>query len=197
MNSAVVVYDTIDLSRSVHHICIIPNLTIRPSFSFATFLTSLKFDRKFRTGRLTQLFGDFSYKYGTVSHQPTSFHDNVCVRELFDFVTHHFPTFKLNSCLINYYPNSNCSMPDHSDNESCIGENSFIVTISFGTQRRMFFKDINSYETLCSVLLNDGHVLIFSKTSQLLFSHGIPSDRSSDSHDLTPRISATFRHIIV
>ncbi|KAL5247709.1 hypothetical protein ACHWQZ_G019554 [Mnemiopsis leidyi] len=62
VNSAVVVYDTIDLSRSVHHICIIPNLTIRPSFSFATFLTSLKFDRKFRTGRLTQLFGDFSYK---------------------------------------------------------------------------------------------------------------------------------------
>lgn len=84
-------------------------------------------------------------------------------------------------------------MPDHSDNEPCIEENSFIVTISLGTTRRMHFKSSNSGESLCSIPLTDGHVLIFSKRSQCYFSHGIPATVSTDKLELTPRISATFR----
>ena len=193
MNRAVVIYDTTEISHFPFNISIIPNLIFRPSFSFATLLTSLTFDHKFKTGRLTQLFGNFSYAYGTVSHQPSSIQSNACVRELFDFVNLHFPNFKLNSCLINYYPSSDCPLPDHSDNEPCIEENSFIVTISLGTTRRMHFKSSNSGESLCSILLNDGHVLIFSRRSQCYFSHGIPAIVSTDKLELTPRISATFR----
>jgi hypothetical protein len=191
-----VIYDTIEFSNSSNYICIIPDITIHPSFSFSTLLTSLNFDRKFKSGRLTQFFGISSYNYGAVSHEPTNMHDNIFVRELFDSVDRIFPSFKLNSCLINYYPSANCSMPDHSDNEPCIDDESFIVTISLGTKRRMVFKSIDSGDRLCSIMLYDGHVLIFSKKSQRFFTHGIPATMNTDIDDYSPRISATFRCIL-
>ena len=175
-------------------ICIIPELFFQPSFSFAELLQSLKFDRRFKSGRHTLLFGNMPYNYGTVSHVPKNFSDNRFVCEMLDFVNHNFPCFGLNSCLINYYPDSSSSIPDHSDDKLSIAENSFIVTISLGSRRRIFFKEIISGSRLCSVTLNDGSILIFSKKSQSFFTHGIPPSLT-DADDYTPRISATFRNL--
>ena len=65
-------------------------------------------------------------------------------------------------------------MPDHSDDEQAIDENSFIVTVSLGSDRTMNFKRKHSKELIASVTLSDGMVLIFSKRSQYVFTHGIP-----------------------
>ena len=196
MNSEVIIYDTVEFSNSARNIFIIPNVVFQPSFSFSTLLTSLNFDRKFKSGRLTQLFGSNPYKYSSVLHNPTNMQDNFFVHEMFEFVNNNFPSFKLNSCLINYYPSIRSSMPDHSDNEPSIAQDSFIVTISLGTKRRMFFKDVKSAQLLCSIMLDNGHVLIFSKNSQCCFTHGIPTSMSAKLDDYTPRLSATFRRII-
>ncbi len=131
-----------------------------------------------------------------VTHVPSNFSENQLVCEIYDFVVKHFPSFNLNSCLINYYPDKNCFIPDHSDNEHYIAEKSCIVTISLGASRRIFFKDIKSGHCMCSIILIDGSVLIFSKESQLHFTHGIPSTVTYDTDDYSPRISATFRNLV-
>ena len=176
-------------------ICLIPNFSFLPSFSFTQLLESLHFDHKFKSGRLTQLFGQSPYNYGTVLHNPSNFSDNRYVREIFEFVNQHFQSLHLNSCLINYYPGLQSSMPEHADDETCICENSFIVTISLGTSRRMFFRDSLKSESLCSVWLRDGSILLFPKQSQHRFTHAIPSVFDTDPYDYSPRISATFRKL--
>ena len=192
-NCGVTVYDSVGIPNFDHQICIIPDTIFQPSFSFLELLDSLHFDYKFKSGRWTQLFGETTYKYGSVLHYPTPITENRYVSEMFDFLFKAFPRLCHNSCLINYYPDQRSSIPEHSDDETCIVDNSFILTISFGDSRRMFFKEIASGNKLCSILLKNCHILIFSKSSQYRFSHSIPLERKG--HDYSPRISATFRNI--
>ena len=115
---------------------------------------------------------------------------------MYDFVRQHFPYLCVNSCLINYYPDKSCFIPDHCDDETSIVEDSFILTISIGSTRQMQFKDLSDNTLLCSVSLADGQILIFSKQSQNLFTHGVPADTNNlFNDDYSPRISATFRRI--
>ena len=112
------------------------------------------------------------------------------------FVEKHFPDLSLNSCLINYYPDDRSCMPDHSDNEICIEPHTFIVTISLGSCRKMFFKEIGSGARLLSVNISHGDILIFSKESQSRYTHSIPpSYNLSTIQSFMPRISATFRRL--
>ena len=187
------IYDSVGIPNFDHQICIIPDTIFQPSFSFVELLDSLRFDYKFKSGRWTQLFGATPYKYGSVLHYPNPIMENRYVSEMFDFVTEAFPQLGPNSCLINYYPDQRSSIPEHSDDETCIADNSFILTISFGDTRRMYFKDIATGKKLCSILLKNCGILIFSKSSQYRFSHSIPSERNGN--DYSPRISATFRNI--
>ena len=114
---------------------------------------------------------------------------------MFNFVIQLFPDFGLNSCLINYYPSKLCTIPDHSDDEASICDHSYIVTISLGASRRMIFKSKLNGNFLCSVSLTDGQILIFTKASQSLFTHGIPVTEQPDVDEYGPRISATFRKL--
>ncbi|HBI40004.1 MAG TPA: hypothetical protein DDY16_03530 [Tenacibaculum sp.] len=198
LHSDVLTYETAGFSTQLSNaICLIPNISFLAKFSFFDLLSELNFDKKLKSGRSTQLFGQQSYNYGPITHLPTPFNPkaNPAVCEIFDFVSTYFPDFKLNSCLINYYPNNRCYIPDHSDDESGIADDSFIVTLSFGSDKKMFFKDKISTRPLCSVKLKNGMFLIFSKNSQFRFTHGIPAV-SSDSNDYSPRISCTFRNLI-
>ena len=178
-------------------ICYIPTVTFCPTFDFYTLLNSLIFDKKFKSGRNTQLFGVSPYKYGKVEHSPCCITSNRFVCEMFDFINTNFPFLSVNSCLINYYPDMSCFIPDHCDDENHIAQGSFIVTISLGSTRKMLFKDMLSKNLLCSVTLTNGQVLIFSKLSQSFFTHGVLASVAghTDYSDFSPRISATFRQI--
>ena len=191
------IYETAGFSTQLSNaICLIPNISFPPKFSISDLLSELNFDRKLKSGRSTQLFGLQSYNYGPIMHSPTPFNPkaNPAVCEIFDCVSTCFPGFKLNSCLINYYRNDRCYIPDHSDDESGIADNSFIVTLSFGSDKKMFFKDKTTTKPLCSVILKNGMFLVFFKNSQFKFTHGIPA--VSSDNDYSPRISCTFRNLI-
>jgi alkylated DNA repair dioxygenase AlkB len=195
-NSGVIIYETDEFLNSGSIIFLLPEHVFAPSFSFVQLLDSLNFDHKFKSGRFTQLFGFSKYKYGSTSHNPVDFSENRFINEMFEFVNTTFPDFCLNSCLINYYPDLQSAMPEHSDNESSINENSFIVTISLGYPRRIFFRDSRLGTRFCSVLLRNGSILIFSKRSQSFFTHEIPREPTSfNTDDYSPRISATFRFL--
>ena len=192
-NCKVTICECVGLQNFDDQICLIPKTDFKPSFSFLELLDSLSFDHKFKSGRWTQFFGKTSYKYGTTLHHPCPMFANPYVSEMLQFVTGTFPELTPNSCLINYYPNQQSSIPYHCDDEACIVDNSFILTLSFGSDRRMFFKDICTGESLCSILLRNCGVVIFSKSSQLRFAHCVPSEEKDS--DYSPRISATFRYI--
>ena len=74
-NNEVIVYsagaDSIIEPKNV--ICYLPDVSFKHYFGFYTLLKSLSFDRKFKSGRSTQLFGLSPYKYGDVLHSPHSF----------------------------------------------------------------------------------------------------------------------------
>ena len=177
-----------------------PKLTYQPTFDLYTLVNSLDFDRKFQSGRLTKLYatGNLPYCYGTITHQPSKFSDNPFVLHMFEFVSTSFPNLQLNSCLINYYPDNQSSMPDHSDDELHIDNDSFIVTLSLGANRTMHFKYKHDKTPIACVTLSSGKFLIFSKNSQFMFTHGIPPSYSKilTIDDYMPRVSATFRKLI-
>ena len=181
--------------NSLSLIFIQPELIFYPSFDLYSFVNSMNFDRKFASGRLTKLFGDLSYTYAKITHYPDSFETNIYIQELMRFVELHYSNLHLNSCLINYYPDSDSYIPDHSDDESSIADNSYILTISLGAHRTMHFKRKCDSSTLATATLTNGSVLIFSKNSQQYFTHGIPSSTSTVAGYI-PRLSATFRSMI-
>lgn len=117
---------------------------------------------------------------------------------MFKFVDVKFPELNFNSCLINIYPDKSVGIPDHSDDETSIARDSFILTISLGCTREMFFKVKSSGETLASLNLCHGDIILFSKNSQNWYTHGIPPSRPLvfSTENYLPRVSATFRCII-
>ena len=165
-----------------------------PSFELCTLIESLKFDYNFLSGRKAQLFGNLPYAYGKVKHFPTKFDANPYIFEMYKYVTTRFPSFELNSCLINYYPSGSTKIPDHSDDEQYIDSNSLILTLSLGAEREMEFKRKSNDQLLARVKLGNRTLLIFTKNSQFMFTHGIPPQYFLD--DYIPRVSATFRKIV-
>ena len=196
LHNNVVIYDTAGLpSCDSNAICMVPDVNFFPNFSLFDLVSELNFDRKFKSGRCTQLFGLQAYNYGPVLHLPTPFNRSVnpIVCDMFDFVSTNFPDLNFNSCLINFYRNNRCFIPDHSDDESEIVHSSFILTLSLGNEKKMIFKDKITARPLCSVHLRNGMFLLFSKNSQMKFTHGVPA--VVDDNDYSPRISATFRNL--
>ena len=168
----------------------------KPDFSLFSLVKSLNFDQKFYSGRYAKLFGDIPYSYSNTTHSATKFSENPFISDMFKFVTKKFPSFELNSCLMNFYPDRKSYMPDHSDDEYHIDPESFIVTISLGSERTMYFKRKHSKTLISSINLSDGMIMIFSKNSQDIYTHGIPPNYNTRViNDYIPRVSATFRKL--
>ena len=168
-----------------------------PSFELVTFLESLNFTHTFtKSGRKSIYFGEFPYSYAGGQHQANPLNTNQYVFEMFCFMCRTFPLFDVNSCLINYYPNSSCLIPFHADDESCIHPGSFIFTISLGATRTLSFKKVgrccSDKHNFLDIEVSNGDIVVFSKSSQSKFVHGILPEHG---YLHSPRVSATFRKI--
>ena len=176
--------------------CFKVDMKFVPSFNLVTLVNSLFFTHKFQaSGRQAIYFGDVPYVYPGGSHPSRPLVTNSYVYEMFTFVSNAFPGLNLNSCLINYYPNSKSSIPFHTDDENCIAPRSFILTLSLGATRTLCFKRLGSRDknqACLKVDMADGEIIVFSRGSQNFFLHGVPSEN----HGGLPRLSATFRSII-
>lgn len=177
--------------------CLKIDLRFVPSFSLDDIISSLDFTHTFsHSSRKSIFFGTQPYSYNGGSHLPLSFSDNLFVQEMFIFVSNAFPYLFLNSCLINYYPNSFSTIPFHADDEDCIDYDSFIVTISLGANRNLLFKNKESrcaQKIFCKTELSHGSIVLFSRKSQDYFVHGILPE--PDNVSPLPRVSATFRKL--
>ncbi len=126
---------------------------------------------------------------------------NFYVAELKRVIERNFPDVTTNSALVNYYPNKYSKINLHSDDETEIQEDSYIVTVSFGAPRKLLFTTKEPVPVpIMYVLLRNKSVLIFSKQSQKLYKHGILADagfegQNSEKYGDFKRVSITFRLI--
>jgi alkylated DNA repair dioxygenase AlkB len=97
-----------------------------------------------------------------------------------------------NSVLINYYRDQNDSMGMHSDDESELGKQPVIASLSLGGERRFLLrhkyrKDVGGL----NLALASGSLLIMKGETQTYWKHGVPRQ----SRVCGPRLNLTFRRI--
>ncbi len=99
--------------------------------------------------------------------------------------------FLFNSVLVNLYRNGNDYVGWHSDNEPELGEQPFIASLTFGTERQFQFRHKQSSAN-GQILLRSGTLLIMQPAFQQHWLHSLPIDQSVTEG----RINLTFRKVI-
>ena len=144
--------------------------------------------------RKTAYFGDTSYRYGLVKHDPRPYPDCPVFDSIFNKMRPIIPDFtKANyTCLVTLYPNGQSSIKPHSDNEAQICPKSSIYTISVGSIRTAVFQNQLGVINETHVDLTHGSVYAMTRDSQSDWKHSILPDPNIQD----PRISFTFRKLI-
>ena len=96
-----------------------------------------------------------------------------------------------NSVLLNYYRDGNDSMGFHSDDESELGPDPAIASVSFGAPRLFILKHKRLPKTI-KIPLGNGSLLVMAGSTQANWKHGINKSRQP----CGPRVNLTFRNII-
>jgi alkylated DNA repair dioxygenase AlkB len=141
--------------------------------------------------RLTAWYGDKgkSYKYSGITMNPDSWTPTLLlIKEKIEKIVE----LNFNSVLINLYRNGKDYVSWHSDDETELGKNPTIASVSFGATRRFQLrhksnKDLDTVE----ISLTHGSLLIMRGTTQHFWKHQVPKT----SKVLTERINLTFRVI--
>jgi alkylated DNA repair dioxygenase AlkB len=139
--------------------------------------------------RLTTWYGDMglSYKYSGILHYAQGWHpDLLIIREKLLQQT----GLQFNSVLCNYYRNGQDSMGWHSDDESELGKNPNIASVSLGATRRFLLKH-KTTKQLVSVDLAHGSLLLMLGETQYHWQHALPKTNK----ECGERINLTFRLI--
>ena len=96
-----------------------------------------------------------------------------------------------NSVLLNYYRGGSDSVSWHADDETELGPNPIVASVSLGAQRTLEFKPkFNLTTPKKQIVLGSGSILIMGKTIQNNWLHQIPKISGT----IDPRISLTFRN---
>ena len=150
-------------------------------------LKTIKFDKKEYEGRLTALYGDAKeYCYAKNKAIPESWTPDLLdiKTKIKSLLSHEYDV-----CLLNYYQNGKEGFRFHADREE-IGNPIPIVSVSFGAERKFYFKSKleNSDEKYC-IVLQHGSLLIMDQGTHENYIHSLPMDNKIK----TPRLNLTFR----
>jgi alkylated DNA repair dioxygenase AlkB len=96
-----------------------------------------------------------------------------------------------NSCLLNLYHSGDEGMAWHSDGEKDLRPNGAIGSLSFGAERKFFFKHKQTKEKV-AVVLEHGSLLVMKDATQTHWLHRLPPTKLVSA----PRVNLTFRTII-
>lgn len=96
-----------------------------------------------------------------------------------------------NSCLLNLYHDGSEGMAWHSDGEKGLKKNGAIASLSFGAERKFFFKHKETKQKV-DVLLEHGSLLVMKDKTQTHWLHRLPPTKKIHK----PRINLTFRTIV-
>ena len=137
--------------------------------------------------RLTAWQGEKAYTYSGLTLAPLPFSPLVLdIKQAVEHVTGR----SFNSVLLNYYRNERDSMGMHSDDETALGPEPAIASVSFGATRTFILKHKRSKRTV-KLDLTSGSMLLMAGQTQQYWQHGI----HKQSQALEPRVNLTFRFI--
>ncbi|HEX8613307.1 MAG TPA: alpha-ketoglutarate-dependent dioxygenase AlkB [Telluria sp.] len=137
--------------------------------------------------RLTAWHGEAAYTYSGLRLEPLPFTPlQLELREAVEAACGH----RFNSVLLNYYRNERDSMGMHSDDETELGAEPVIASLSFGASRTFILRHKGTKQTL-KLGLNDGTLLVMSGNTQKHWQHGI----NKSARAIGPRVNLTFRYI--
>jgi alkylated DNA repair dioxygenase AlkB len=97
----------------------------------------------------------------------------------------------LNAVLLNLYRDGQDSMGWHSDDESVLGRNPLIASLSLGGERRFDLRRKGQGRIAHSLNLEHGSLLVMRGTTQHYWQHQVAKTR----RPCAPRINLTFRWI--
>jgi len=142
------------------------------------------FGKTFLQPRLVAWYGDqgTSYRYSQTTLLASGW-----TEELLAIKTQLKEAFQLdfNGVLMNLYRDGQDSMGWHSDDETSLGIQPAIASISLGTARTMQFRQSNNHKEKASCLLESGSLLLMQDDTQHYWQHQIPKRKKI----ITPRIN--------
>lgn len=151
------------------------------------------YGRRIAVPRLTAWFGDprTTYTYSGITMTPEPW--TPLLLELKSLVEGRAFGTAFNSVLLNLYRDGNDSVSWHSDDESELGRNPVIASVSLGQARtfRLKHKEDDTVPPV-EIELTHGSLLVMSGAIQHRWKHQLPKRRSQS---LGPRINLTFRRI--
>ena len=148
------------------------------------------FGKTYLQPRLTALYGNNgnSYSYSGITMEPLPFTPEL--RALKAMVEqncgHEFTT-----CLLNLYRNGSDSNGWHADDETALGPNPVIASVSLGATRAFHLKHRSQKSLRYRMQLEHGSLLIMEGPMQHHWLHQVPKTR----RPVLPRINLTFRNI--
>ena len=161
-----------------------------------TFLTALAwqhdevklFGQYYRTARQVAWYADaaYTYVYSGMPKQAQIWHPDLfqLKQKIEQRVGHLF-----NSCLANLYADGQQAMGWHSDNESTLGQQPVIASLSLGATRKFRFKHQQT-QSHVDCMLQHGQLLVMRGTTQQYWKHCI----TKSARVIEPRINLTFRY---
>jgi alkylated DNA repair dioxygenase AlkB len=137
---------------------------------------------------------DSPYKYSGIDRKPDDW--TVSLKEMKKIVNSEIKKLwpehpSLNGCLGNRYKNGHQHISSHSDDESDLAPNTFIVSVSLGAERDFIFTHKKTKEKV-QILLKSGSILLMGGDCQKNWKHGLPKRLRVTE----PRINLTFRSIL-
>ncbi len=148
------------------------------------------FGKRFVTTRKVAWYGDAPYQYRYSGKSRTA---QQWTKGLFTLkaVVEGYLCEKFNSCLLNLYEHGGEGMGWHSDDETMLGKDPTIASISLGAERKFCFRHKRTSQTV-STILENGSLLVMKGSTQAYWQHCLPKSKKITQ----PRINLTFRTIV-
>ena len=145
------------------------------------------FGKSVKQPRLQTWYGDKGYHYSGLTLPPTPWLPALLpIKQACEVIAEQ----EFNSVLINLYRDGQDSMGWHQDNETELGKNPVIASLSLGESRRFLLRHLHCKSKL-EYELNSGSLLIMGGELQHFWQHCVPKT----ARPKEPRINLTFRYV--
>jgi alkylated DNA repair dioxygenase AlkB len=149
------------------------------------------FGKTYPQPRLTALYGNNGkpYAYSNITMIPSEFTEELLLVK--KRVERLLPNTSFTTCLLNLYRDGRDSNGWHADDESSLGRNPVIASVSLGQTRAFHFKHKKDPSLKHKMFLEHGSLLIMAGETQHHWLHQVPKT----SRPVDERINLTFRVI--
>lgn len=148
------------------------------------------FGKTYDQPRLTAFYSENKQplKYSNIVMQPHSFKNEILdLKNNIEIITQS----KFNCCLLNLYRDGRDSNGWHADNETQLGKNPVIGSLTLGAERYFHLKHRTNKQLKHKILLKHGSLLLMKAKTQHFWLHQIPKTKKQ----IEKRINLTFRYI--